>query len=270
MIVLVLAFAGCTERIEIELDSTYERLIVEGYVTTDTMAHFVRLTRSKDYFSSNPVTAISNATVRLNDGIETIVLQESGQNPGYYETQPDYFGIPGRVYELDIQLEEDIGGYKDYSTSCELMPVGPIDSIQAVYNEDYNGYEIKIYAWEPPTIDFYSFQVLKNDVMISDTIDEVWISDDRFFNGNYTHGIMVGFLDADNPDEDLQPGDKVTLKMSAITKDYYTFIFQLQDVTFEYRNPLFSGPPANVTTNIPNATGFFAAYATTYSSVIYQ
>lgn len=273
IIVLALIIAGmasCTERIDIELDSTYQRLVVEGHITTDTMVHWVRLTRSKDYYSSNPVTTVSDANITLSDGFETIVLQENKQSPGYYETPADFYGVPGRTYSVEINLQEEVGEYKNYSATCELRPVAVIDSIQAVYNEDWEVYEIKIYAWEPPSTDFYTFQILKNGVLMTDTIDEFFISDDRFFNGNYTNGIAVGYLDPSNPQEKLEPGDTVTLKMSGITKEYYNFIYELQDVTFEYRNPLFSGPPANVSTNIPNASGFFAAYSTTYSSTIYK
>lgn len=267
---VVLLLSSCTERIEIELDSTYERLVVEGHITTDTTTHWVRLTHSKDYYSGDPVKEISNAEVYLSDGSNTLELVESTENPGYYNTPDDFYGIPGTYYDIEINLPEKIGESSSYSAQSELRPVGPIDSIQVVYNEDWEGYEVRIYAWEPPTTDWYIFQVLKNGILLTDTIDEFWTSDDRFFNGNYTNGITVGFLDANNEEEKPQEGDTITLKMSGITKDYYNFIIQLQDQTFEYRNPLFSGPPANVITNIPEATGFFAAYSTTYSSVVYH
>lgn len=270
LLLVITGLASCTERIDIELDSTYKRLVVEGHITTDTMVHWVRLTRSKDYYSSNPVAAVSNANVILSDGLETITLQENQQSPGYYETPADFYGIPGRTYTVEINLEEEVGEYKNYSAACDLQPVTEIDSIQVVYNEDWEVFEVKIYAWEPPSTDFYTFQILRNGKLMTDTIDEFFISDDRFFNGNYTNGIAVGFLDPGKQEENLELGDTVTLKMSGITKEYYNFIFELQDVTFEYRNPLFSGPPANVSTNIPNASGFFAAYSSTYSSTIYK
>lgn len=267
---IVAVISSCTEKIELELDSTYERLVVEGHITTDTGTHWVRLTHSKDYYSSQPSSQISYAEVNLTDGNQTIELLENPNNPGYYETPTNFYGEANKTYNIDVKLPEEIGGKKFYNSSCDLRPVGEIDSIQVVYNEDWEGYEVNIYAWEPPSVDFYIFQVLKNNIMLTDTIDEWWTSDDRFFNGNYTNGIMVGFLDANNPEEKPEPGDIITLKMSGITEDYYNFIIQLQDQTSEYRNPLFSGPPANVLTNIEGATGFFAAYSSTYSSTIFD
>ncbi len=270
IIILALWLGSCTEKIDIDLDSTYTRLAVEGYVTTDTAAHWVRLIRSSDYLSEAPPEAVSNATVKINDGSETIQLKEDQQNPGYYLTAPDYYGVPGRTYTLDIELEEEIGGYKNYSASCRLNPIAHIDSIRVEYNEDWDIYEVQIFALEPPTTDFYKFEVLKNNVLLTDTINKVWISDDRYFNGNYTMGAMVGILDPENPREKPTVGDTITLRMSSITKEYYTFIYELQDQTFQYRNPLFSGPPANVITNIEHAHGFFAAYSSTCSSTVYK
>ena len=270
IVTALLVLSSCTERIEIELDSTYERLVVEGHVTTDTTAHWVRLTRSKDYYSGDPVPMVSNAMVTLSDGNGSIQLEENQDKPGYYETPDDYYGVPGTEYALQIKLEEAIGGFDSYAARCELKPVGEIDSIQVVYNEDWEIFEVRIFAWEPPTKDWYIFQVLRNGVLINDTIDEFWVTDDRFYNGNYTNGIMVAILDPEDPAQNPEPGDTVTLQMSGITEGYYNFIIQLQDQTFQYRNPLFSGPPANVTTNIPEASGFFAAYSKPYSSTIYE
>jgi hypothetical protein len=270
IITLAVWLGSCTEKIDIELDSTYERLAVEGYVTTDTSTHWVRLSRSSDYYSGNPPQAVSNAIVRISDGTTTLNLEEDDANPGFYKTSPDFFGLPNRTYSLAIELAEEIGGFKNYSASCRLNPVAEIDSIRVQYNEDWEIYEVQIFALEPPTTDFYSFEVLKNGVLLTDTINKVWISDDRYFNGNYTLGALVGILDPENPRENPEPGDVITLKMNNITRDYYKFILELQDQTFQYRNPLFSGPPANVLTNIENAHGFFAAYSTTYSSTVFK
>ncbi|MBC8488589.1 MAG: DUF4249 domain-containing protein [Bacteroidetes bacterium] len=271
LLLSTMLMAGCTERIDIDLGTTYTRLAVEGHITTDTTTHWVRLSKSTDYYSNTPPPPVSNAVVTVNDGFETFTLNENDTLPGYYETLPDYYGIPGRTYSLEIELQEEIHGYKSYSASCELKPVAPIDSIKVEYIEKWEAWDVKIYAWEPPSVDFYTFNIIKNGVLITDTIDEIGISDDRFFNSNYTNGATVYYLMEENPDEVVNPGDTITLIMGGVTKEYYNFIVELMDETFEYRNPLFSGPPANVSTNISNgAVGFFTAYSNTYSSTVYQ
>jgi hypothetical protein len=270
VIAVILMLGACSEKIDIELDSTYERLVLEGYLTTDTVTHWVRLIKSSDYYSGEGSAPVHNANVTLSDGSETWTLNESNVIPGRYETSPDFYGQIGKTYDLEIELEEAIGEEKNFSASSKIMSIGQIDSIRVEYNPDWEIYEVQIFAWEPPTTDFYKFEVFKNGELLTDSINKVWISDDKYFNGNYTFGALVGFLDPDDPREAPQTGDTITLKMSSITKEYYNFILELQDQTFQYRNPLFSGPPANVSTNVENAHGFFATYSTTYSSTIYQ
>ncbi|MEZ5145619.1 MAG: DUF4249 domain-containing protein [Bacteroidales bacterium] len=263
-------FGACTERIDIELDSTYERLVVEGMISTDTGVQYVRLTKSSDYYSGAAPVGISNASVKLSSGLGTLTLSENPDKLGYYETGADFHGEIGVTYDLNIELEQAIGEHKSYNASGKIMSIGVIDSIRVEYNDNWDIYEVQIFALEPPSTDFYMFEIYKNGDLLTDSINKVWISDDRYFNGNYTQGALVGVLDPENTRENPEPGDTITLKMSSITKDYYDFILQVQDQTFQYRNPLFSGPPANVLTNVENAHGFFATYSTTYSSTIFK
>ena len=43
---LSLLIFSCVERIDIELDDSYTRLVVDGAITTDTMAHTILLSES--------------------------------------------------------------------------------------------------------------------------------------------------------------------------------------------------------------------------------
>ena len=260
---------SCTERIDIELDTTYSRLVIEGLITTDTMAHQVRLSWSTDYYNPATPEGVSNAVVSIDDGFEVIILHESATDAGLYLTEPDYFGVVGRTYTLNIDLDEPINDITNYTAITELRYVAPIDSIALGYREQFKAYEVKIYAQDPPTEDFYSFNIIKNSIMITDTIKKEAVTDDRFFNGNYTNGAPVYFLRDDEPSDKVFPGDTITLQMSGITKKYYEFIVDIQLETFEFSNPLFSGPPANISTNLSGgAMGFFTAYSSSYSSVI--
>jgi len=106
--------------------------------------------------------------------------------------------------------------------------------------------------------------------MLTDTITNRFVSEDEFYNGNYTNGIGVGYLDQSKEREVIRVGDTITFQGCSITEDYYNFIITLQSET-GFQTPLFSGPPANVKSNINNgAAGFFAAYGVAYSSKVFQ
>jgi hypothetical protein len=270
-IATLLIYSSCTERIDIDLGTTYTRFVVDGVITTDTMKHYVKLSKSIDYYSETNVPAVSNATVTINDGFETIQLDENDTVPGLYETPEDYFGVPGRTYNLNIELQEAINGQTSYSATSKLNPVAHIDSIEVVYKEEWEAWELQLYATDPTTVNFYMFDVYKNDTLLTDTINEVGISDDKYFNGNFTYGAPVYYFVKGNPDEVVHPGDTIILRMAGITEEYYNFVVDVMNETFEFRNPLFSGPPANISTNISNGgMGFFTAYAVSYAKMVYE
>ncbi len=75
--------------------------------------------------------------------------------------------------------------------------------------------------------------------------------------------VVMGFAE-----DELKPGDKFTLVLSNISEDYFNYIIELQ-TEISLSVPIFSGPPANVSTNFNNgAVGYFAAYPSVYTSTI--
>jgi len=270
--IFTLALWNCTERIEVEVDSSFARLVVEGYVTTDTMAHWVRLSTTSDYFYNQPAPGVSRATLSLDDGEIIHILTESDTTPGMYYTEPDFHGIPGKTYTLnisDLDIDKD-GIMEEYSASSELRRVNPVDSITLRYFDFFGntGYEVQVYAWDSPEKDWYSFKVWKNGILMTDTLTEMIIQNDDFFNGNYTFGITSQFLSNDKAEEVVEIGDTITFEINGITEDYYNYIIEAQSQVFP-QTPLFSGPPANIRTNLNNdAIGFFVAYSAEYSSTI--
>lgn len=263
----------CTEQIDIELDSSYARLVVEGYVSTDTIQHKVRLTRSGDYFYNKPAQPVTGAEVIINDGDKSVILSESIDNPGIYLTDKDYYGVPGKTYTLTINHVDidNNGEQEEYIASSELEPVNSIDSIQLenIKGTDFNIYEVRVFAWDPPVKNFYAFKVLRNGKLITDSLHEIIVQNDIFFNGNYARGIPAQYLDQSEKDDIIKPWDTITLEINGITEKYYNFILEAQNEIF-YQNPIFSGPPANINSNITNgALGFFTAYSVSRKSIIF-
>jgi hypothetical protein len=273
-LILLALLSRCTERIEVEVDSSYTRLVVEGYLSTDTTQHLVRLTRSSDYFYNKPAQPVRGAIVSISDGDKIEFLTESIEKPGSYLTDPSYYGVPGKIYTLTIsQVDIDNNGEtEEYTAISELRPVGSVDSIQLenISGRDFNIYEILVYAWDPPVKNFYAFRILRNGNLITDSLQEMIVQDDIFFNGNYAYGIPSQFLNQSKKDEVIYPGDTITLEINGITEDYYNFILEVQSEIF-YQTPIFSGPPANISSNISNgALGYFTAWSTTRRSVIFR
>jgi hypothetical protein len=254
--------SSCVERINIELDNSYTRLVVDGAITTDTTAHTVLLTTTTSYYYGQPAPAVTGADLQISDG--TAVFNLAEDSPGVYRTDPSVYGEPGKTYTLTIKLASPVGGYTDYTATSKLYPVSHLDSLSLEYHPDWSEsgiWEVKCYVQDPLSEDYYRFLVSKNAKMLTDTLDEWFVTDDRFFNGNYAYGAPIAYLAQDKNDEILKAGDTISVEMNSIGADYSNFIWEAQS---EVRgsNPLFSGPPANVKGNISNgASGFFSAYS---------
>lgn len=272
-IILVLLISvtlySCTEKIDINLDESYIRLVVDGAITTDTMAHTIKLKTTSSYFYNEPSPVVTGAQLSITDGTNTFTLSED--SAGVYHTTSNVYGVSGKTYTLNIKLAAPIGGYADYSATSTLYPITSLDSVSLLFHPDWTEHgmwEVKCYVQEPPTVDFYRFLILRNQTMLTDTLNEWFITDDKFFNGSYTNGASVAYLQQGSASEGLYPGDTVTVEVNSIGKDYYNFLLDAQ-AELRGSNPLFSGPPANVKGNISNgAVGYFTAYSATRSYAI--
>lgn len=275
MMVLLLAagavlFPACTERIDIKLDSTYTRLVVYGEITSDSLRHTVTLTSTADYFSNTPAPKISGATVELRAGDELYLLNPDPENPGQYKPDVAFRGKPGTSYHLQIS-NVDIDGNGEtevYEAETTMPEAVAVDSIRVIPFQTpfFNGHQVLLFAQDPSSRQFYNYKILRNGELLTDTLIEFISQSDELFNGNYLYALPVTFLNDDDPDEAVKTGDFVTLEMSSIPEDYYYFISDARSEIFG-SVPIFSGPPANVRSNISgDALGFFVAYSVSRAS----
>jgi hypothetical protein len=264
--------ASCTEKINLKLDTTYTRLVVDGFIRSDSGVYIVNLTKTSDYFANAPSPREVNATLTLSDGSNTFPLTETvpGQS-GVYQTGSKFAGIRGKEYQLHITLAEAIAGTNEYTASCKLESVTKLDSIQAELRTDLGKdgrWQVKVFAQDPPgSKNYYLINLYRNNKLWSDTINKVAVTDNQFYAGKYINGAVAFFINNSNKFETLYPGDTIMVELSAITKEYYDFINQVKQAGFSI--PFFTGPPANIVGNISNnGVGFFAAYSSSFAKTV--
>jgi len=273
LVAILITSSACTERFDIELDSTYQRLVVEGSITTDSIRHSVTLSLTGDYFSNRPSSRVQHAVVELVTGEDTIQLPESVSDPGRYETPSALRGEPGTTYELIISgLDINQDGEQERYHSTSRMPGGPeLESIELRYYETpvASGYTVLMYASHPvDQRDWFGFKLMKNSDLLTDSLVKYSVLSDDIFDSGYFPGLPVGFFNDDDPREALHPGDTITFELNCIDEAYYNFVTDAQlEIAGNY--PLFSGPPANIPSNIDNgAEGIFTAYSIQRLSLI--
>jgi hypothetical protein len=269
--VLMLIMAACREKIDLPLDSTYQRLVVEGGISSDTTSHMVILSKSTDAYGRQSVEYISGALVTISDSIQTFYLSEDPQQKGHYRTQPDVFGVVGRTYTLNIEnVDIDGDGNPEHYTAVTRM-VKPfrIDNLRLIpFSFRSKGYLLQVYGQVPEARTQFMLRIYKNNQLLNDSIHEMAITNS--VDTSYVYGDIFYFLSDNQPNEKVELNDTITLEMLAIDYDYYQF---LRAVNMEYgpKSPLFGSQSANIPTNIKpseKAMGYFSAFAISRASVV--
>jgi hypothetical protein len=249
---------SCEEVMDVSFaGDSAKNLVVEGSITTDTMAHQVTLSFTGDFFNKTGQDMVSGAKVTISDGDTTHILRELAS--GKYFTDPDVYGEAGKTYTLEILLADG----RQYTGSDMLYPCAVFDSIGQSGNYNSHlfgyGYDVLFYGQEPePAGDNYMYLVYINHVLYSDTLSEVVFANDEFVNGNYIRDYVVYRIDEiDIPDSTAL----VTLEMYSITTKYYDYMSAMMMETVWKGSP-WDGPPSNVNGNLSNgARGYFRASA---------
>lgn len=261
----LILMSACTEKIDISLDESSSKIVIEGSITNELKEHQVRITRSTGYLDEHPTPEMAGARVVLSDGFNEIQLTEV--STGVFKTIPAMAGICGRTYTLKVYVNE-----AEYVAQSYLRPVVPLDSIQItkadmpldpgqVWETGKIYYNLGAFMQEPgDQVNFYMLDACRNGVLVNDTLSKKRFVDDVIINGSYVTGMSAIQVDA-------VPGDSVTLNMYSVNKDFYQFLFAIYQSAMT-GNP-FAGTPANVQTNFSGgAYGFFWAGAKSVASGI--
>ena len=244
-----LFFSGCTEKIELELNDTYARLVVEAFVSNEEDMHHVILSRTANFFSNETAPRIGGANVNISDGTSNWSLLEKGS--GYYVPVENFSAKSGSEYHLSIEHEG-----RKYTASSVMPGVPEIDSLTLQPHPWATGSMQVIVHFQDPadTRDYYMWKLYVNGEDMTNPISKVRFIDDEIVNGQYLSLPFYTF----RPDEYLPvPGDTIRVEMHGMTEDYYIFLDAMRRNQGSVGGP-FTGPPANIPGNIDNgALGFF-------------
>jgi hypothetical protein len=278
--ILFIGSFSCTSRIDINTEASAPRLVIYGSISADTMQHRIKITRSGGYFATSKPEGISHATVSIHTDKETFTLQESPQEAGLYQTDPSVCGIEGETYRLSVALDFDEDGRQEEYEAVSYMPGAPrIDSIGFRPSPlSDNFLEVLVWGYMPEEEENYlSFHLYRNHMIVNDSLQGFFIIDDRYMDKKEIVGVSCIFLNQEEEQSVLREGDIITVRIDGVTKEYAMFIKDAQSELWG-SDPLFSGPPANVQTNIISknpseeirVSGFFTAFSGSRKTTVYR
>jgi hypothetical protein len=265
--ILLLLAASCTAPVDIETVDSPPVVSIYGCFTDELKPQWITVSLSSGYFDVRPNRALSGAVaeVSVSNG-HTFTLAENPAHPGRYQTSVAMACTPGLAYRLTVKTDRN--GLSETYTATAVMPAAATADSIRVKSETALGrqsYKLYLYAQDSPAEDYY-LGVYEVNGTLFDKISQYGLSSDERFNGQYLNAWEFGrFEAAEDADADadairINPGDTVTLHFSRIEKGYYNFLHQCRN-GMSGDSP-FSGPAANITTNLSGgAVGYFAAYA---------
>ena len=185
--VIVLLFTACEETVIIDSQQVDPVIVVEGVITDVNQFHYVRVSRTVDFYDTVANAPVTDALVFVEDDRSNFIgyTHNPSGNPafeGYYISNQQFAGQVGVEYQVSVTVGNDIYLGKDV-----LAPVTDIDSLSVIINpEEFDDpeeegyfYEVLFYAQEPQDRkDFYLFKFYRNDSLLRDDPTDIYFSDD--------------------------------------------------------------------------------------------
>ncbi|MCD6092128.1 MAG: DUF4249 domain-containing protein [Bacteroidales bacterium] len=242
---VLFAFVSCEKIIDLDLNQTEDKMVVDAVLSNLPDQSVVRLSKSNALFSEDPYQEIeeANVTVKTADGM-SISFPEV--EPGIYKNE-NFRGLEGAEYHLEIDWKEI-----SISANSKMPKAILIDSIELVVSErgfmgnDDIAYSLKVHFSDPANqANYYRFDVFKNDTLYDGFI----VSNDLFYNGIATNQLVMGY--------EMQPLDTICVQISSIDKANYSYFLVLS----QSDSPFIIAPGNPVSNLQGNAIGYFGAYA---------
>lgn len=236
-IVSLLFLTGCEDVVDIELEQSSPRLVIEASIlkvkSIPDTPHFIGLSTTAPFFDQQ-IPPASGALVKITDSNgQDFIFEEI--DPGLYrndQLNPEL----GMTYHLQVIYHDNI-----YEASETFIAVPELENVEQYSNGGFSGndLELRAYYTDPPeTGNYYLFRFLYNDLSLQ-------IYDDKFINGNRAFAIFTN--------EDLKEGDRVSFEIQGISRRYYEYLFILRSQAGSGGGP-FQTQPTTVRGNIINTT----------------
>ena len=242
-ILTVLLFSNCEQVVNIDvptiepkliIDASFEVLFNESPIKANVV---VKLKLSTDYFDDT-IPTVSDAIVFLTNTADNAVINFSDVNlNGNFTPIINFIPKNAIEYELTVIYKSEI--YKGNATKVKSTK---IDS--AIQGDEtlFSGKEIEVKVAFKDNVDnenYYLFNFTNNLFLPLE---------DRFFNGtNYNFSFFY-------QEEEIEVPTNVTVTMSGITKDYFTYFRILQNQSGTSGGGPFQSVPSSLLGNIINTT----------------
>ena len=247
VLLLMCSLSACEKVIDVDLNSTDPKFVIEAAVTDQLERQTVKVTKSVNFDQENQYPAVIGAKVVLSDdaGLQETLLETAD---GVYQTKQALQGVPGRTYTLRVEAEGKI-----FTAVSKMPALVPFEELRAD-RLNFAGSEsiamVPVFNDPVGLGNYYWFVQTNNDT----TLTNIFVLDDRLSDGIRMTRPLIA------QDLETAVGDTVELEMRSIDKTTYTYLYALDASSGDGPN---ASTPANPDNNFGNkCLGYFAAYTT--------
>jgi len=259
-ITALFGMSSCTKVIDLKLDDSSGKLVIEGNLTNINGLQTVKLTTNVPFTNTNTYPPVTGATVSLQDpsGVSYPLIE----GPAGTYTESSLIGISGSSYTLTVK-----SGGQTYTAASTMPTPVALDSLtDADGNTAHSGDGTIGKIKKVVTAHYHDPAGVKNYYLFLMFVNGVQVQSVFAYNDNLTDGNQVG-ADLRENDIDVYVGDSVEVEMFCIDKSIYTYWFALEQQ--QAHGPSGAIAPANPPTNISPATlGYFSAHTTQTKTII--
>ena len=250
LILLPVVFSACKKVINVNLNSSNPRYVVQGNVTDQPGPYVVSITKTVNFDQDNVFPTVSGAIVVITDVMANQVDTLSERTPGNYSTHI-IAGVSGHTYRLYVNAAGNV-----FTASSTMPALVTLDSLYTQPSPFGKRPELVPVYTDPVLVGvhyhYYHFMEYKNDTESSNVL----VRNDALINGQVTKQPIGG--------DGLNPGDSIALYMECIDSGIYVYYSTLNQT-----NNQNSATPTNPLTNLTGgALGYFSAHTSSMKSLI--
>ncbi|QXP68384.1 DUF4249 family protein [Polaribacter sp. AHE13PA] len=243
IVLMIISFSNCEKVVDIDVPSIEPKLIIdasfevffdESPVVANTT---VKLSLSADYFDDE-IPAVTNAVVTLTNLLDNVVIPfEDVNSDGNFTPINSFIPANDTEYELTVIYDNDI--YKGKATKVKSTIINSItQGDETLFSDDQ--IELKIlFSDDENEENYYVFNI--------DTYNFVNIEDTYFNGSDYNFSYFY-------EDENIELPKEIAIKLSGVSKDYYTYFTILSSQSGESGGGPFQSIPSSLLGNIVNTT----------------